>query len=45
MQGMKTTEDIAFLLGYGDSSSFQRAFALWTGKTVGEFKKKEQIVG
>ncbi len=30
------TEDIAYLLGYQDTSSFLRAFAVWTGQTVRE---------
>lgn len=29
-------EDIAYLLGYQDTSSFLRAFAVWTGQTVHE---------
>lgn len=32
-------EEIAFLLGYQDVSSFQRAFAIWTGKSVSEYRK------
>lgn len=34
-----TTEDIAFLLGYQEIGSFIRAFAVWTGQTVNEYKK------
>ncbi len=34
-----TTEDIAYLLGYQDTSSFLRAFSIWTGKTVSEFRE------
>lgn len=33
------SEDIAFLLGYQDVSSFFRAFSLWTGQGVAEYKK------
>ena len=33
-----TTEDIAFLLGYQEISSFLRAFTIWTGQTVSEYK-------
>lgn len=32
------SEDIAFLLGYQDVSSFFRAFTLWTGQGVAEYK-------
>lgn len=31
-------EDIAYLLGYQDTSSFLRAFAVWTGDTVSGFR-------
>lgn len=39
-----TTEDIAFLLGYQETGSFLRAFAIWTGQTISEYKEslKEQ---
>ena len=33
------TEDIAYLLGYQDTSSFLRAFSMWTGGTVSEFRQ------
>ena len=33
-----SSEDIAFLLGYQDVSSFFRAFSLWTGQGVAEYK-------
>ena len=33
-----SAEDIAFLLGYQETGSFLRAFALWTGQTVSEYK-------
>lgn len=36
-----TVEDIAFLLGYMETGSFCRAFSIWTGKTVGEYKKEK----
>lgn len=32
------TEDIAFLLGYQDINSFLRAFTLWTGQNLTEYK-------
>ena len=33
-----TTEDIAFLLGYQESGAFLRAFTVWTGQTVIEYR-------
>ena len=33
-------EDIAYLLGYQDTSSFLRAFALWTGGTVSGYRQQ-----
>ena len=36
-----TTNDIAFLLGYQEINSFLRAFTLWTGKSVGEYRKND----
>ena len=35
-------EDIAYLLGYQDLSSFLRAFAVWTGSTVGAFRQSHK---
>ena len=37
-----TTQDIAFLLGYAEVNSFLRAFAIWTGQTVRDFKKGDK---
>ncbi len=37
-----TTEDIAFLLGYQEIGSFLRAFTVWTGQTVSEYRAKGQ---
>lgn len=36
-----TTNDIAYLLGYAELNSFLRAFSIWTGKTITEYKKTE----
>ena len=33
-----SSEDIAYLLGYQDLNSFYRAFSLWTGKSISEYK-------
>ena len=33
-----TAEDIAFLLGYQEIGSFLRAFTMWTGQTVSEYR-------
>lgn len=35
-----TTNDIAYLLGYAELNSFLRAFTIWTGKTITEYKKE-----
>ena len=32
-------EEIAYLLGYQDTSSFLRAFAVWTGRSVSSFRQ------
>ena len=32
------TEDIAFLLGYQETGSFIRAFTVWSGQTVSEYR-------
>lgn len=37
----RTCEEIAFLLGYEDTSSFLRAFVKWTGKSVTEYKREQ----
>lgn len=33
-------EEIAYLIGYSDTSSFLRAFKKWTGLTITQFKEK-----
>lgn len=35
------SDDIAYLLGYQDLNSFVRAFHIWTGMTISEYKKKK----
>ena len=35
-----STNDIAFLLGYQEINSFLRAFAIWTGKNISEYKSE-----
>ena len=34
-----TTNDIAYLLGYNELNSFLRAFTIWTGVGISEYKK------
>lgn len=34
-----TTNDIAYLLGYAERNSFLRAFTIWTGKTITEYRR------
>lgn len=34
-----TTDEIAYLLGYQDSSAFIRAFSIWTGSTISKYRK------
>ena len=33
---------IAFLLGYQEINSFLRAFAIWTGKSISEYRKDSE---
>ena len=35
-----SNDDIAFLIGYSDTNSFVRAFKVWTGMTITEYRKK-----
>ena len=37
-----SSEDIAFLLGYQELNSFLRAFSIWTGMSVGEYRKQQK---
>lgn len=34
-----STDEIAFLLAYQETNSFQRAFSVWTGKSVQQFRQ------
>lgn len=36
-----STNDIAYLLSYTEINSFLRAFRIWTGKSLTEFKRTE----
>ena len=35
-----STDEIAFLLAYQETNSFQRAFNIWTGKTIHQFRQE-----
>lgn len=35
-----TTNDIAYLLGYQELNSFLRAFTIWKGMSISEYKKQ-----
>lgn len=37
-----TTEDIAFLLGYQEIGSFIRAFTVWMGRSVSEYRQQNR---
>lgn len=37
-----SSEDIAYLLGYQDLNSFFRAFVLWTGESVTEYRRRNE---
>lgn len=38
-----TASDLAFLLGFSETSAFYRAFKRWTGKTLSEFRRTVTI--
>lgn len=38
-----STSDIAYLLGYAELNSFLRAFTVWTGKTVSQWRKEKRV--
>lgn len=40
-QTNRTSDELAFLLGYADTSAFLRAFSQWAGMSVGEYKKQK----
>ena len=35
-----TTEDVSYLLGYSEVSSFSRAFKKWTGQTISQYRER-----
>jgi len=35
-------DEIAYLVGYTETSSFYRAFKKWTGKTVSQYQKEKE---
>lgn len=37
-----SSDDIAYLLGYQDLNSFVRAFHVWTGATISEYRKRDK---
>ena len=39
-----TTDDVAYLLGYSEVSSFSRAFKKWTGKTISEYREENKAL-
>lgn len=38
-----SSQDIAYLLGYQDINSFFRAFSIWTGKSVTEYREENGL--
>lgn len=38
-----TTNDMAYLLGYAELNSFLRAFTVWTGKSVTEYRNEHNV--
>ena len=37
-----TTDDVAYLLGYSEVSSFSQAFKKWTGQTISDYREQMQ---
>lgn len=37
-----STDEVAYLVGYAEVSSFSRAFKKWTGKTISQYRKLNQ---
>jgi AraC-like DNA-binding protein len=37
------TDEIAYLVGYTETSSFLRSFKKWTGQTVNQFKNNKYL--
>ncbi|MGI5933051.1 MAG: helix-turn-helix domain-containing protein [Eubacterium sp.] len=38
-----TTNDMAYLLGYAELNSFLRAFTVWTGKSITEYRREVEL--
>jgi AraC-like DNA-binding protein len=38
-----TTNDMAYLLGYAELNSFLRAFTVWTGKSITEYRRELEL--
>lgn len=36
-----TTEEVSYLLGYSEVSSFSRVFKKWTGKTISQYRERQ----
>nr|WP_246201304.1 AraC family transcriptional regulator [Streptococcus ratti] len=35
-----STDEVAYLVGYAEASSFSRAFKKWTGKTISQYRQE-----
>lgn len=38
-----STDEVAYLVGYAEVSSFSRAFKKWTGKTISQYRSEPEI--
>ena len=36
---LMNTNELAYLLGYQETNSFLRAFTVWTGKNISDYRK------